>query len=183
MGKKVIFLDRDGILVEPIKLEKMKERAPIAIGEYEPIIEAKPIVKLLSNKFKIFVITNQPDFTKQKLDLKNLNEINNQVLIDFPQINKIYCCTHTIEENCICRKPKTGLLERAISENKLYGIEKWMVGDRWVDILAGSNFNCATVLLRRDISWLPSGGMHAPKNLKPHYEIKRISELEKIVLA
>ena len=51
-----------------------------------------------------------------------------------------YCCPHTREENCECRKPKTGLLRlvlRNFPEIDLKG--SFMIGDRTDDIQIGNS--------------------------------------------
>ena len=68
--KKAIFFDRDGTL---IKTKKKKNR-PIAIKNIEEckiFPSVKWILKKLSKKYLLFIVTNQPDvFTKDNTKKK-----------------------------------------------------------------------------------------------------------------
>jgi phosphoglycolate phosphatase-like HAD superfamily hydrolase len=59
--------------------------------------------------------------------------------------------------------------------------ESWVVGDRWIDILAGHRSKCQTILIENSKSWHSSGGKKSPKDLKPDYIVKSINEILKII--
>ena len=46
-------------------------------------------------------------------------------------------CPHKPDDNCICRKPKPGLLLQAANDLSLDLPRSWMIGDAWSDVLAG----------------------------------------------
>ena len=71
------------------------------------------------------------------------------------RLDAIYYCPHlkegTVPEysiDCDCRKPKTGMFEKAQRD---WGIDlsaSFMLGDKATDVEAGQNANCKTILLR-----------------------------------
>ena len=144
--QKAIFLDRDGVL------NKNKDDYVKNISKLEifPFI-SEPIKKLQSAGFKIIVITNQSAINRGLMTEKHLNEIHEKIqsfLIPHnAKIDSFYYCPHTPAENCSCRKPKTGLLLKAIDEHNIDSTKSWMVGDRDSDILSGKKAGCKTILI------------------------------------
>ena len=148
---KSIFLDRDGIL------NKNKDDYVKNVSELEifPFI-LEPIKKLQSAGFKIIVITNQSAINRGLITKKHLNEIHEKIqsfLIQHnTKIDYFYYCPHTPTENCYCRKPKTGLLLKAIDDFSIDVNNSWFVGDRDSDIQAGQSVGCKTFKIHDNIT-------------------------------
>jgi D-glycero-D-manno-heptose 1,7-bisphosphate phosphatase len=64
-------------------------------------------------------------------------------------IKHIYVCPHDDEDSCHCRKPKDGLIRRAVRELNLDIELSFLVGDRWKDIEAGQSAGCTCIFLDR----------------------------------
>ncbi|WP_369404511.1 D-glycero-alpha-D-manno-heptose-1,7-bisphosphate 7-phosphatase [Salidesulfovibrio brasiliensis] len=64
------------------------------------------------------------------------------------ELEAIYHCPHAPEENCACRKPATGLMEKAAERLGFEPADAWMVGDKEADIRLGRNCGARTVLVR-----------------------------------
>ena len=149
--QKAIFLDRDGVL------NKNKDDYVKNISELEifPYI-SEPIKKLQSAGFKIIVITNQSAINRGLMTEKHLNEIHQKIqsfLIPHnAKIDSFYYCPHTPTENCSCRKPKTGLLLKAISDFSIDVNYSWFVGDSDSDIIAGRSVGCKTIKINSKIN-------------------------------
>ena len=61
-------------------------------------------------------------------------------------VELILFCPHANEDNCECRKPKTGLLEKA--EAKLgISLGDCFIGDKESDLLAAKKHGCRPVLV------------------------------------
>ena len=149
--QKAIFLDRDGVL------NKNKDDYVKNISELEifPFI-SEPIKKLQSAGFKIIVITNQSAINRGLMTEKHLNEIHQKIqsfLIPHnAKIDSFYYCPHTPAENCSCRKPKTGLLLKAIDDFLIDIPNSWFIGDRDSDIQAGRSVGCKTLKIQHDFN-------------------------------
>jgi len=74
-------------------------------------------------------------------------------------LNDIYFCPHHPdkgypEENpdfkidCNCRKPKTGMISKAVEEYNVDIGSSWFIGDRTADIQTGNNAGMKTILVR-----------------------------------
>ena len=149
--QKAIFLDRDGVL------NKNKDDYVKNISELEifPYI-SEPIKKLQSAGFKIIVITNQSAINRGLMTEKHLNKIHEKIqsfLIPHnAKIDYFYYCPHTPNENCSCRKPKSGLLLKAIDDFSIDVNNSWFIGDRDSDIQAGESIGCKTLKIEGDIN-------------------------------
>ena len=72
MKKRAIFFDRDGTLIKT-KKEKNKPKAIKNLYECKIFPSVKWILKKLSKKYLLFVITNQPDVFIKKNTVIYLN--------------------------------------------------------------------------------------------------------------
>ena len=146
---KSVFLDRDGVL------NKNKDDYVKNISELEifPYI-SESIKKLQSVGFKIIVITNQSAINRGLMTEKNLNEIHEKIqsflILHNTKIDYFYYCPHTPDENCSCRKPKTGLLLKAINDFSIDVDNSWFIGDRDSDIQAGQSVGCKTLKIQNN---------------------------------
>lgn len=64
------------------------------------------------------------------------------------RIDAIYFCPHTSVDSCACRKPKTGLIERAAQEHAIDVRRSFVVGDRHGDIELARNAGAHGILVR-----------------------------------
>ena len=133
---KGAFLDRDGV----INATHFRENLPVPPAKIEDlrilpgVVEAIEI--LISTDFIPVVVTNQPDIGRGKVSVEIVNQINEEIR-RITRINHFYVCIHDDFANCDCRKPKPGLIVRAMSELELDPQSSFLVGDRWKDIAAG----------------------------------------------
>jgi histidinol-phosphate phosphatase family protein len=140
---KAVFLDRDGVLNKE-KTDYVKNPSELEIF---PEI-AYTIKKFRDNGFLIIVITNQSAINRglttiEQVELIHL-KIQNFLKLHETNIDSFYVCPHMSLENCDCRKPKSGLILKAIEENGIDPSLSWMVGDNDSDIIAGKNAGCNT---------------------------------------
>ena len=71
-----------------------------------------------------------------------LNTINN----NNGRIDKIYYCPHLDSDNCICRKPSPGMIQKAFEEYPEINRNKsYLIGDSDSDIKAGISEKLITV--------------------------------------
>ena len=141
---KAVFLDRDGV----INKNKINYVETIEELEILPSIGIS-IKKLKNNDYFVIVITNQSPINRKLMTHEQLNLIHSSIqqhLESFDtSIDKFYFCPHMPQENCNCRKPKTGMLMQAMSEFNIEPTLSWMIGDNDSDIQAGLAVGCRTL--------------------------------------
>lgn len=157
---KAVFLDRDGTInVDKHYLYK--------IEDFEFIEGAVEGLKILQDLgFILVVITNQSGIARgyyTEEEYQRLNEYMNQKLDENGvHIVKDYYCPHLpnaivpkYRKNCNCRKPKTGLWDRAVRELDIDISQSICVGDRLRDLTICNTSECKGYLIgtteRKDI--------------------------------
>ncbi|HEY2630419.1 MAG TPA: D-glycero-beta-D-manno-heptose 1,7-bisphosphate 7-phosphatase [Usitatibacter sp.] len=143
---KLVILDRDGVInVDSDQYIKSP-------SEWKPIpgsIEA--IARLNQNGYRIAVATNQSGIGRGLFDMATLNAINDKMMeMVFRQggrIDALFFCPHTADENCNCRKPRTGMLEEIAARfhTELKGVPA--VGDSLRDLQAAEGVGAQPILV------------------------------------
>ncbi len=150
---KAVFLDRDGVINEyPGDFQYVTSWEEF---KFLPKIEP-PLKKLIEEGYLIFIISNQAGVSKGLYTQEVLNFITQNMKKELVKhgvnIYKVYYCTHHPDDNCYCRKPKTGLIDMAITdltrEGKKLDIEKsYFIGDSILDIQTGKSAGLKTILV------------------------------------
>lgn len=167
---RAAFLDRDGTINKLVN-----GHAPWKLEELEIFPSAKKSIdKLKELELEIVIVSNQPDVKRDLMTEDSLNEITKELMIKL-DIRNFYYCMDTPEDNCNCRKPKSGLLKQAAKDLDINISKSYMIGDFTSDIDAGKK--CKIKFLigkpKHKINTKPD---HIVKNLKEAVEI--ISKLE-----
>lgn len=126
---KAVFLDRDGVIIRERGIYTYK---PEDVIFNDGIAEA---LKILQGKgYFLVVISNQSGIGKGLYTKANADEVHKKIL-DFFKGNQVfiseiyYCPHHPDSGNCICRKPDSLLIEKALA---VYGIDprqSYFIGD------------------------------------------------------
>lgn len=122
-------------------------------NEFEMLPDVEKWLKVLvDNNFKLIIITNQSVVGRGLSTKERLGAIHEKMQEIFRkngfQIEKIYCCLHTPEDKCKCRKPNIMLLEDAVRDFNIDIANSWVIGDKESDILAGQRLGCKTVKIQ-----------------------------------
>jgi len=147
--EKIVFLDRDGT-VSRDSIDHIK-----SWDEFHFLPHAKEGIRILCNAgFHIIFITNQSVIARGMTTLEELDFIHDNMVQELEEygckIEKIYYCPHHPDDNCDCRKPKPGLLLKAIAEYSITPEKAYMVGDRIMDVQVGKKARCKTVLIENE---------------------------------
>lgn len=149
---RVVFLDRDGTICEEVGYLSSVEQMRL-------IPRSAEAVRLLNQKgYKVVVITNQAGVARgffPESVLETLHaEMVRQLWEKGAHLDGIYYCPHhpsdgfpPYRQECNCRKPATGLLERAAADLNLDLLSGYMIGDHFSDVECGQRVGAETVLL------------------------------------
>ena len=148
---KTVFVDRDGV----INQERSDYVKSISELEIYPNV-AKNIKLLKDAGFLVIVITNQSAVNRGIVTHETINQIHNSIQDHLKKygtfLDGFYYCPHTPNENCNCRKPKSGLLEKAILELNIDLNSSWMIGDSDSDIEAADSIGCKAIKISDNFS-------------------------------
>ncbi len=133
-----LFLDRDGVINK-----KLEGRYVRNWEEFEFMPNVLLAIKKLSNKFeRILVVTNQQGIGKGIMSTDELSLLHQKMQKEIVQnggkIDEIYFCPHLEKENCNCRKPGIGMIEKAMYDFPSIDVRNsFLIGDSVSDIAAG----------------------------------------------
>lgn len=155
--QKAIFLDRDGTINEYVGFLRKEEDFRLIPGVSEAI------KKNNNSGYLAIVVTNQPVIARGEVTEEELEEIHKKMEtllgLDGAYIDDIYYCPHhpdkgfegeipELKIECDCRKPKTGMLEKAAREHNIDLSSSIMIGDSTLDIKMAENAGMQSVLLK-----------------------------------
>lgn len=144
--RRFVVLDRDGT----INVERQYLSDP---GQVELIPgAANALRQLRAMGLGLAVVTNQSAVGRGFFDEAHLGLIHQRLCelleVEGVYLDGIYFCPHIPEDNCPCRKPRSGLLKLAAQELKFDPQECFVIGDKAIDIELGQQVGATTFLVR-----------------------------------
>lgn len=143
--KPAIFVDRDGTINEHVAQLHEPQSFKIFPGALEAL------KRLKDAGYYIIVVTNQPGIGLGYFSKEDFFKVNTVLLkaatAQKLSLDKIYFCPHSDAENCACRKPKVGMVERAKHELNIDIEHSFVVGDMTLDVQLAKNAGCMSVLV------------------------------------
>ena len=140
------LLDRDGTIVH----DRRYLNDPAGL-EFLPRA-AEGLARLHELGFRLAVISNQSGVGRGLISMSQLEGMNRRLAAMFAEVGVplagIFCCPHSPDENCRCRKPQPGLVEMAAAELVFDARTSVVIGDRKSDIELGRRVGATTVLIR-----------------------------------
>jgi D,D-heptose 1,7-bisphosphate phosphatase len=186
-SRSTIFLDRDGTInVEVNHLKKLEDF--VLLNDV-----AESIRKINQNGLLTVCITNQPVVARGELTLEDLSNIHKKMDYELglkgAYLDMLYYCPHHPESgfageikdfkiDCDCRKPKTGLIDRAVNELNIDRTTSWFIGDTTSDIKAGKSSGLKTILLRTG-----HAGYDAKYDVEPDFIFPNLSNAVDFILS
>ena len=140
-----MFLDRDGTIIRDVGYLKDPSEVTLLPGS----IEALSLMSAAG--FMLILVSNQSGIGRGLITQDQADRVHRRFeeLLDGEgvRLSASYYCPHHPDDNCQCRKPRTGLLERASMELDIDMETSVMVGDRETDVDAGTGSGCRAILV------------------------------------
>lgn len=159
---KAVFLDRDGVINELIYYpEHGIIDSPFTVEQFSLLPGVgQAINKFHEMSYKVVLISNQPGIAKGHMSRETFAKIAEKMKVELTKNRAIldaeyYCFHHPeakidkLRADCVCRKPKPGLLFQAAKDMNLDLSQSWMIGDGLTDVKAGKDAGCRTVLISK----------------------------------
>jgi D-glycero-D-manno-heptose 1,7-bisphosphate phosphatase len=173
MKRPAVFLDRDGV-INRIELRDGVPRPPTSVADLQILPGvAEALRALRAAGFALVVVTNQPDVARGSTTRQSVEEIHDRISRELC-VDAILTCFHDDCDDCDCRKPRPGLLLRAVRQFDLDVSASFMVGDRWRDLEAGARAGCRTFYI--------DGGYEERAPASCDYRVRSLHEAAAIVL-
>jgi D-glycero-D-manno-heptose 1,7-bisphosphate phosphatase len=156
---KALFLDRDGIINIDHGYVSKIEDFKFTDGIFD-------LVRLFSDAgYLLFVVTNQSGIGRGYYTEEDFSTLTAWMKEKFKEngikIEEVYYCPHAPDANCICRKPKTGMIKEALKDYDIDLSRSWLIGDKQSDIDLANNAGIKTSV---------AIGEHQTENATYHFE-------------
>lgn len=146
-------MDRDGTLCEEVGYVNHVERLRVPRRSVDAVRRANEA------GFQTVVVTNQAGVARGYFDESLVLDVHDRLRATLAEggarLDGVYYCPHHPEvgdvryrRECACRKPGTGMLERARDEMGIDLQRSFMVGDTIRDVEAGHRAGTTTILVR-----------------------------------
>lgn len=133
MSRCVLFIDRDGTLIEEpddFQVDSLR-KVRLTPGVVPALLE----LKLHGHAF--VMVSNQDGLGTPSFPTEKFQECQQHVLDLFSsqgiEFEEVFICPHLPEASCDCRKPRTGLLTRYLAANAIDLQKSAVIGDRPTD--------------------------------------------------
>ncbi len=185
--QKAVFLDRDGTINNYKGLISKSD-------DLEIIPEVFEALKNINNSsFLSIIITNQPVVARNLCSIEELETIHIKMESVLGEqgvyVDEILYCPHHPdhgypEENvefkieCNCRKPKTGLINKAAAQYNIDLAQSYIIGDSTVDVKTGADAGLKSILLATG-----QAGMDGKFNIDPDFQADNLLQAVQIILS
>jgi len=140
MKTKLAILDRDGVIDDNSKCYYVYKREHFTFNP--GVLEA--IARLCKGGYTIAIVSNQSGIAKGEYTLDQISELHQWMCQEIAKAggnvdpHRIYVCPHhPSKTNCLCRKPKPLLLQKAMAEADAAPESTIFIGDAATDVQAG----------------------------------------------
>ncbi|CAL7959171.1 imidazoleglycerol-phosphate dehydratase/histidinol-phosphatase [Gammaproteobacteria bacterium] len=154
MSKKILFIDRDGTIIDEPKDKQVDSLTKINLKKN--VIPA--LLKLQATGYILIMVSNQNGIGTSSFKTEDF-EVPHNFLINILQSQGIYfeevlICPHFAEDNCTCRKPKIGLVMDYLRGGKMDFTKSYVIGDRQTDLELAKNMGIQSILYNDQKDWL-----------------------------
>jgi len=134
MAIKVLFVDRDGTLIEEpedFQVDSL-DKVRLVPGAIPALLE------LAACGYRFVLVSNQDGLGTESFPQDDFEPAHALVMQIFESqgvsFDEVFVCPHLPEANCECRKPRSGLLTRYLAANDIDVSASAVVGDRDTDL-------------------------------------------------
>lgn len=177
--QKAVFLDRDGTLNKYKGYITSPDQIELCGGA------ADAVRRINSLGFLAIVVTNQPVIARGECTPQALDEIHRRLEtllgLEGAYLDALYYCPHHPDKGfpgeraeykipCRCRKPATGMIDKAAEEFNIDISSSYLAGDTLTDIETAKNAGCRPVFIHFGAGVLP------PENVAEFESLKQFTD-------
>ncbi|HWP41478.1 MAG TPA: HAD family hydrolase [Tepidisphaeraceae bacterium] len=143
---RFVLLDRDGTIIVERHYLSDPDQVELLPGA------AEGLAKLSAMGLGLVVVTNQSGIGRGYFDEGRVEQIHRRMCQLLAAhgvfLDGIYICPHRPEDQCLCRKPRTGLVQTAAMELGFMPHQSFMIGDKACDVELGRAIGACSILVR-----------------------------------
>jgi imidazoleglycerol-phosphate dehydratase/histidinol-phosphatase len=147
---KVVFLDRDGTLIDESDDGKVDRLDKLA---FKPgVFEGLRLLR--DHGYELVIVTNQNGIGSDEFPWDAFQRVQDVFLDEMEKHGirffDVFICPHLEEERCECRKPAIGLVKNFLWECEVELEKSSMIGDRSTDVRFGANLGVKSFFLSNE---------------------------------
>jgi imidazoleglycerol-phosphate dehydratase/histidinol-phosphatase len=147
---RVLFIDRDGTLVEEPPDEQVDSLHKVRL--LPGVIPA--LLELQRAGYRLVLVSNQDGLGTATFPEPVFRETQDFIRRLFAsqgiEFDAEFFCPHRPEDTCECRKPRTGLLTEYLREHPIDAKHSYVIGDRDTDLQLAENLGLQGLRVRAD---------------------------------
>ncbi|KTD36081.1 histidinol-phosphatase/imisazoleglycerol- phosphat e dehydratase [Legionella nautarum] len=151
--QKLLFIDRDGTLIEEPSDYQVDALDKIRLCQ--GVIPA--LLALVKAGYRLVMVSNQDGLGTSSFPESAFQKSHDFILALFSSqgicFSDIFICPHKDQDNCNCRKPKTGLLDAFLIQNQFDRLQSWVIGDRETDRELAQNIGVPFLPVSLEHNW------------------------------
>jgi D-glycero-D-manno-heptose 1,7-bisphosphate phosphatase len=173
MSKKIVFLDRDGVINKEVGYLHKIEDFKFIDGVFDACLYFQSL------DYLIIIVTNQSGIGRGYYNKNDFHVVNNWMLEQFShqdiKVLDVFFCPHRPESTCNCRKPQPGMFIQANDKHDIDMNNSWMIGDKEADMQAANAAGINNTIL------VKSGHTIDERNSNATYIIDSIAQAKEII--
>lgn len=176
MNKKYLFIDRDGTLIAEPPVDFQVDRLDKLVFEPYAI---PALLQLQKAGFELIMITNQDGLGTASFPREDFEPAHQLMMQVFNSQGVTFAetliCPHLPADNCLCRKPKTELVSKYLTNGLMDRDNSYVIGDRETDIQLAENMAIAGLRYQRDgLGWQQIADQLT--KIDRHARVKRVTK-------
>ncbi|MFY9308756.1 MAG: HAD family hydrolase [Bacteroidia bacterium] len=148
---KAIFLDRDGVI-------NVERGYTHRLEDFVILPDLIEVLQHLQKKgYLLIVVSNQSGIARELYKQEDVEVLHDYLLKEF-KVNNItlseiyYCVHHPDVSRCICRKPDSLFVEKALSRFDIDPAQSYFIGDKERDVQAAEKAGVKGILIEANSS-------------------------------
>lgn len=150
MSLKVLFIDRDGTLIE-----EPDDHQVDALRKVRLVAGVIPaLLELARAGYRFVMVSNQDGLGTDSFPEDDFRNCQAHVMALFEsqgiKFDEVFICPHFEDHGCDCRKPRTGLLTKYLAANDIDTTRSAVIGDRETDVELGERIGLRSFKIAAD---------------------------------